>query len=123
MTAACELIDLDRTHMYRLKAKSKPFSDAWDEAVQLGTKALEDEATRRAKDGWDEPVFYQGDQCGVVRKFSDTLLIFLLKARDPKFREQQTTTLRTDPSEPLVVIDAKLDPVDVAKLYHQIMGN
>ena len=49
----------------------------------------EDEAVRRAHDGVDEPVFYQGKACGVVRKYSDTLLIFLLKGRRPeKYRDR-----------------------------------
>ncbi len=50
--------------------------------------ALEDEARRRAYDGWLEPVFHKGVKVGTVRKFSDTLLIVLLKAHKPeKYRE------------------------------------
>jgi hypothetical protein len=34
-------------------------------------------------------VFYQGQMCATVRKYSDTLLIFLLKGRKPeRYREQ-----------------------------------
>ena len=44
---------------------------------------LEDEAIRRAREGVDEPVFYKGEHCGNVRRYSDTLLIFMLKARKP----------------------------------------
>jgi len=33
-----------------------------------------------------KPVYYQGEQCGEVREYSDTLLIFILKARDPAYR-------------------------------------
>ena len=36
----------------------------------------------------DEPVFYQGQVVGHIRKYSDNLLMFLLKAHWPeKFRE------------------------------------
>ena len=39
----------------------------------------------------NEPVFYHGQVCGTVRKYSDTLLIFLLKgARPDKFRDNAT---------------------------------
>jgi hypothetical protein len=56
---------------------------------------LEDEAKRRAHDGIDEPVFYQGEKCGVVRKYSDNLLIFMLKARRrEKFSERSVRPVR-----------------------------
>ena len=43
---------------------------------------------RRAFEGTDEPVYYKGEECGSVRKYSDTLAIFLLKAHAPeKYRE------------------------------------
>ena len=49
---------------------------------------LEAEARRRTAIGVDEPVFYQGQVVGHIRKYSDNLLMFLLKAHWPeKFRE------------------------------------
>jgi predicted DNA-binding transcriptional regulator AlpA len=64
------------------------FASAWDEALTLGVEGLEDEARRRAYEGWLEPVWNKGVECGVVRKFSDTLLIVLLKGHKPeKYRE------------------------------------
>jgi hypothetical protein len=45
---------------------------------------LEDEAVRRAYEGWLKPVFYQGRQCGAVRRYSDKLLMFLLKGWRPE---------------------------------------
>lgn len=93
VTRAAEKIGMARRYMYEVKAGDTEFENAWDAAVVLGTHALEDEATRRASEGWDEPVFYQGVQTGLIRKFSDTLLIFLLKARDPKkYRERVDMT-------------------------------
>lgn len=62
------------------------------EALDVGAGALEDEAVRRAYVGVEEPLFYQGKQCGTVRKYSDTLLIFLLKGAKPaKYRERVHT--------------------------------
>ncbi len=44
---------------------------------------------RRAVEGVDEPRFHDGQICGHVRKYSDTLLIFMLKARRPdKYKER-----------------------------------
>lgn len=60
-------------------------------AERDAAERLEQEAIRRAKDGWDEPVFGRGEgeyagteQVGVIRKYSDTLLIFTLKGLNPQ---------------------------------------
>ena len=57
----------------------------------MGTDALEDEALRRAFHGSERPVFQGKELVGYVRDYSDTLLIFMLKARRPeKYRERFT---------------------------------
>jgi len=63
----------------------KELDKARDEALSL----LEDEAHRRAVQGVEEPVFYQGEVCGTKLNYSDTLLIFLMKAANPeKYRDR-----------------------------------
>jgi hypothetical protein len=43
---------------------------------------------RRAFEGVLEPIYHQGEQCGEVRKHSDVLSMFLLKAHRPaKYRD------------------------------------
>jgi hypothetical protein len=59
---------------------------AWDEAEAIGVRALEAEATRRAFQGWTEPIYQKGVKVGAIRKYSDSLLMFLLKAHDRKYR-------------------------------------
>jgi hypothetical protein len=61
-------------------AYAEAFLAAQEEAVE----ALELEARRRAEKGVVKPVYYQGEVCGTVREYSDTLLIFLLKAARPE---------------------------------------
>jgi len=69
MTAA-EAAGVARQTVYRWRQEDEAFARAWDEAIEAGTDRLEDEALRRAFAG------------------SDTLLIFLLKARRPaKYRD------------------------------------
>lgn len=73
---------------YRRRQNDEAFRRAWNEACDIGTRLLEQEAQRRAYRGVEEPVFQKGEIVGHVRKYSDTLLIFLLKARKPeKYRE------------------------------------
>ena len=92
VTRAAETAGVNRVSMYQLRAKDKKFAKQWDESAAIGAARLEDEARRRAVEGWEEPVFYQGGQCATVRKFSDTLLICLLKAHHPeKYADRNKT--------------------------------
>ena len=73
------------------------------DALEAGTDALEDEAFRRAAIGTKKPVgFHQGQHTGVfVTEYSDSLLVFMLKARRPdKFKDNTK-------SEPAKTIDTK----------------
>lgn len=64
------------------------YKACYDAAHAEACDVLEQEARRRATTGWDEPVFHNGEECGVKRKFSDTLLIFLMKGAMPdKYRD------------------------------------
>lgn len=86
---SCEMAGLPRSTVYDWRHADQAFAQAWDAALELGTDALEDEAVRRAYHGTDKPVYQGGKQVGTVREFSDTLLIFMLKARRPeKFKER-----------------------------------
>src|SRR5690606_18484748 len=96
---------------YRLRKEDPDFAAAWDEAMEQASDALEVEARRRAIEGWDEPVFYQGMETGMVRKFSDTLLIFLLKgARPEKYRDRidHTTKGKEIPGPGVVAVNVYL---------------
>lgn len=82
-------------HNYWL-ATDPNYKPKFDEAHEDACEALETEARRRAVDGVEEPVFYKGAECGKVRKYSDTLLIFLMKGAMPtKYRERLEITPST----------------------------
>ena len=81
---AAKQANVSRIAFYALRKKSKQFAEQWEEALEQGIDALELEAHRRAVEGIDEPVYYKGDVVGKVRKYSDTLLIFLLKGNRPE---------------------------------------
>jgi hypothetical protein len=60
--------------------------------------ALEIEAIRRAWHGTKKPVYQNGTLGGYVQEFSDTLLIFALKAiRPDKYRERFDVTTQGQP--------------------------
>lgn len=86
---ACAAVSISRQTAYNWRDDDPDFAAAWNRAMKVGVSALEDEAHRRGFEGTDEPVFHQGLECGTIRKYSDTLAIFLLKAHDPeKYRER-----------------------------------
>lgn len=80
---AAECIGIDRSTAFLWKRDSDDFRQRWEAAIDEGTDLLEKEARRRAVDGVEEPVFYQGVVCGGVQRYSDTLLTLMLKGRRP----------------------------------------
>lgn len=88
MTHACRAARISRTTIYEWRDADENFAKQWDAALELGISGLEDEAVRRAFHGVLKPVYQKARRCGSIREYSDTLLVFLLKAHRPKkFRE------------------------------------
>jgi hypothetical protein len=87
ISRACILANVHRNSHYLWmndESYRKEFEDAQEEACDH----LEEEARHRAVEGFEEPIYYKGKQCGTIRKYSDTLLIFLMKgARPAKYRD------------------------------------
>lgn len=86
---ACEEAGLGRSTVYDRRQRDAGFADRWAEADELGVQVLEQEARRRAVDGVED---FRLDRDGgehTFRRYSDTLLIFLLKAKRPDvYRER-----------------------------------
>ncbi len=78
-----------RGSFYNWRYEDPQFADDWDRALAEGIALLEDEAIRRARDGVTIPVFYGGKEVGAIRRPSDALLMFLLRAHRPeRYRER-----------------------------------
>lgn len=92
ISAAARLSDCHRDSHYSWMNDDPDYPDLFEAAMEEAGDYLEAEARRRGFAGVTEPVFYQGVVCGEVRKYSDTLLIFLLKGAKPeKYRERFET--------------------------------
>src|SRR5262245_39451119 len=84
---ACELAGIDSKRHRTWLATSELYRQQFQQAFDKATDTLLAEARRRAM-GFEEDVYYQGHHCGTVRKYSDLLLMFLLKgARPQTFRD------------------------------------
>lgn len=92
-----------RSTVYDRRQTDAEFSIAWDDAIEYGNAALIVEARRRAYEGTLRPVYQGGKLRGKIREYSDTLLIFLIKARNPEFRDNGKIILQGDPAAPLKV--------------------
>lgn len=93
VSEAAKAAGVSRAFVYTERKADPAFAALWDDALDGAADVMEREAFRRAVEGVDEPVFQQGQEIGTIRKYSDTLLIFLLKgARPNKYRERQDVT-------------------------------
>lgn len=70
------------THYDRLR-DLPGYAEAFAEAREDAGDRLVEEARRRAETRWDEPVFQGGQQVGTIRRYSDGLLLALLRAVRP----------------------------------------
>lgn len=105
VTAASQKAGISRFFAYKRREQSPTFATAWEECYKEGIECWAAECARRGLEGYEEPVVYQGKiamQDGkpvTVRKFSDNLAMFMLKQRDPSYREHFTVS--GDPDNPL----------------------
>jgi hypothetical protein len=90
---------VSRETCYKARDRSERFQVQWAEALDEAADILEAEARRRAVEGWDEPVYQKGELVGVVRKFSDTLLITLMRADRPARFARRTVEITDEALE------------------------
>ena len=74
-------------YLHTLRREDETFAEQWDAAIQAAKDVLEAEAIRRGVDGVMEPTYYKGEVVGYTLKYSDTLLMFVLKKLDPSYRD------------------------------------
>lgn len=104
ISAACRKAKITRSAVYDYKDKHQWFAELYAEADEIAKDAIDEEIHRRAVKGTLRPVFYRGRKVGLIREFSDGLLMFLAKARNPaKYRENAKVVLATEAGSPLEV--------------------
>lgn len=124
VSEACRQARTFTAYAYTLRKNNPEFAAAWADAMDEAVDSLEKEAWRRAREGVSEPIMYQGEPCGVwvnragqrveqgtpgamfmplmTHRYSDTLLIFLLKGNRPeKYRDNVRVVQAGDPAAPV----------------------
>jgi Homeodomain-like domain len=96
-----EVLGINRVTVFRWRKDDPSFAQAYSDAMESGTDVIEQEAQRRAVDGYDRPVFQGGKQVGVVRVYSDMLAALLLRGRRPEVYRETTSR---GPSTPSIIL-------------------
>ena len=121
---ACNAAWIYRRTDYRWRKKEESFTDACTLAEETSADLIEGEAMRRAVDGYDKPVIYQGEITDTYTEYSDSLMSMLLRGnKKEKYKERtehsgaigRPMTLDTETKEDVVasilsMIKNKPDP-------------
>ena len=99
---SCEAAKVSRNTAYTYRHQDPEFAKAWETAIEDAAFTLEDEAWRRARDGVDEPIIYRGKIIATQKRYSDVLLMFLLKGIKPeKWADKLTIRITAEDLETL----------------------
>ncbi|HZT29705.1 MAG TPA: hypothetical protein VFA33_07480 [Bryobacteraceae bacterium] len=109
VTLAAKRAGISRNAHYKRLKQDRAYAKVFHACRDQAGASLEDEAIRRATRGVLEPVFYQGNRCGYIRRYSDGLLQFLLKGALPeKYRERSSVEHSGPAGGPIEFTDATL---------------
>lgn len=81
---ACRQANIARRSHYEWLEGDPDYKAAFNDAKEDACDNLLEEARRRGHEGVEEPVYWQGQVVGAVRKYSDNMLMFLIKGMRPE---------------------------------------
>ncbi|RED16804.1 hypothetical protein [Parasphingopyxis lamellibrachiae] len=79
---ACGIAHISSTSAYRHRGRDAGFADAWEQALTKALPVLEAAAFERAVEGVWEPVVSGGKVAVYRKRYSDAILVTLLKRAD-----------------------------------------
>ncbi len=85
---AADAVGISRQSHYDWLDTDEDYKRRWELAQAAANESLVVEATRRARDGYEQGVYYEGVRVATERKYSDGLLMFLIKGRMPEYRDR-----------------------------------
>lgn len=104
--AAADELGMPRSTVQTARKTCAKFRQAWDDVVEGTVDELEATWLDRAKNGWREPVFYQGELVGWKRKYDTRLFLAFMAAKRPE-------EWRARPIESVPTIDAATMAADL----------
>lgn len=122
---ACARVGLSRQSAYALRrrAPNSVFAIGWDVAIHMARQAILDEATERAFQGREVPVWYHGEQVGTRIVHNDRLLMFLLAMkREPLHPALDAREMTHLFPAMLRMVDTILPPAFSAERIAELLG-
>ena len=109
-------VGVSRRQYNYVKAESADWEDRVEECLGEAVSVARDTAFERGVRGWEEPVFYKGDVCGHVRKYSDQCLFRWLERTDPRWRRNQMIDVRAQKPAVIAMTARTSDPAEFAAM-------
>ena len=82
--AAAATLGISRSTVEYHQKNDPVFKERLQQAREEAKQEVSEEIRRRGVEGWDEPVFFQGQEVGAIRRYSDNLLMARAKALMPE---------------------------------------
>jgi len=130
ITRACQEVGIHRSILRRWEEHDEAFALAYNLAKEKVNDLYRDEARRRAVEGVEtyvvsqgKVVFVEGEDKRPVplieRKYSDTMLQFIMKARMPEYREKSQVDVT---SNGMTVGQSNVTPEVIASMQERILA-
>lgn len=101
---------IHRDSHYKWLKLDAEYAAAFEDVRIQTAEVLEDEAVRRAHEGVVEPIFYKGRPTAAIRKYSDALLMFLLKGFLPeKYADKRPLEVSGVDGAPILIADKQFE--------------
>jgi hypothetical protein len=114
---------ISRKSCYDWRRDDPVFAKDWDEAIEAGTDALEDEMIRRAKTGILRAIYQGGRRVGVERIYSDSMAMFLVQARRPEKYRPKTPDKEENNKVVIINVPPGTTPSDTANIAQRTRVN
>ncbi|MBF0184357.1 MAG: hypothetical protein HQM06_08205 [Magnetococcales bacterium] len=107
---ACRAVGVSRQAVHEWRHNDPAFAEAVEEALEHAADTLELAARKRAVEGVQEPVYQGGELVGHTVRYSDNLLLALLRAHRPAFRTAYQPPAPPPPFTPPDMPQVYVDP-------------
>lgn len=122
VSMACKKLKIPRRTVYNWINSDELFKSQYEASQKMAIDLMEEEARRRAFHGVKEPVYQGGKKVGYVQKFSDTLLIFMLKNLKKETFADVVRTEHSGPNGEAIRTEARvISNVDYTQLPDEVL--
>lgn len=110
VAASARVAGVSSSVVYKRKANDPVFADSWVRSMRFGFDLLEAELLDGALHGYEQPIVWQGQHTGEVRRRDPKMMLALLNAHRAEVRGHMVTAV-PDPEVARAALEARLDEV------------